>query len=332
VAKILSQLHQRDGQSSIDPLHNATTKRFFDAQRRIDQRTAKRSDQVRQDNTNLDRLRNQSTKKEIKSVELNKALALDRLVATQETAPISAKKTLADYKDIAPRGIISDEAFQHYDPYKVKRNKIYTEKEFSQIRREDEELSKLVFDVHKKYSADPESITPEEYKWLFPDEKILCRDQRFSHYTPARIQKANIVFNDRFKLALYDLAIANEASGKLPNKSQIQSLSRNLEGISNLINPGPLQCTQIQSDRFRVDFDYVQHLLGEYGLTLGEGELAQFDGADFDIVKWSEAVGEAPIPRHADSPLAWNHFANGNVNDRAISEVPFEKRTNGIKL
>lgn len=330
VANALSQLQTKGGQASIDSLHNGVTKRFFDAQRRIDQRTAKRTDQVRQDNDNLDRLRSQSTKQQEKRVDIKKGL--DRTEHAQEATPVTPKKTLADYKDVAPRGVILDDHTKYYDHARVNPKNIYTEEGLGKLIRGDAELAKLTYDIQKKNGTNPESITPEEYRWLHPDDQALNQAQRFTAYTAPKIQKGNIIFNDRLKLALYDIAKTNQANNQRPGINEIARLAKNLEGIWSQYEKGPLDCVQLSNNQHRVDFNQLNILLGEYGLTLGEGQLAQFDGADFDIVKWGESVGEAAIPRSAKSPLVFHHLSESSINDRAISEVPFDKRKNDIKL
>jgi hypothetical protein len=335
VANALSQLQTKGGQASIDPLHNGVTKRFFDAQRRIDQRTAKRTDQVRQDNDNLDRLRNQSTKKQIKNADiqqgLNRKAQSKEVASVASTTPVASKKTLADYKSVAPRGVILDSRTKYYDHAKVNPKNIYTEEGLRKLIGDDPELAALTYELQKK-SSDPTSITPEEYHWLHPEDQELNQAQRFSSYTAPRIQKGNIIFNDRLKLALYDIAKANQANNKRPGVNEIARLAKNLEGIWSQYEKGPLDCVQLSNNQHRVDFNQLNILLGEYGLTLGEGDLAQFAGADFDIVKWSEAAGEAPIPRSAKSPLVFHHLSEASINDRVISDIPFDKRANGIKL
>jgi hypothetical protein len=244
---------------------------------------------------------------------------------------VASKKTLADYKSVAPRGVILDSRTKYYDHAKVNPKNIYTEEGLRKLIGDDPELAALTYELQKK-SSDPTSITPEEYHWLHPEDQELNQAQRFSSYTAPRIQKGNIIFNDRLKLALYDIAKANQANNKRPGVNEIARLAKNLEGIWSQYEKGPLDCVQLSNNQHRVDFNQLNILLGEYGLTLGEGDLAQFAGADFDIVKWSEAAGEAPIPRSAKSPLVFHHLSEASINDRVISDIPFDKRANGIKL
>ena len=320
VADALQGLYQKTGSISDGPLQNDVTVRFFSAKQRVELKGGTRAENTKVDQKSLDQFKSPSAK----SSKSSESSSL-RDAEVQQAAKVAPKKTIADYASLAPRAIIDYDHSENGIPSKLKGVK--TEWELGDILGSDPELGNLRRIIEDKSTSNPSALTPEEFRWLRPADKLENRDLRFKAYTPARIQKAHIIFNDRLKIALYELSKSH------PNPKKLNIIVKeNIEGIAGSYTGGSVDIEHLNKHGYKIDFNRVQLALSEIGLIIGEGPLAEFDGADFDVVKWSEKVGEAPIPKGAPSPLAWQDLSHEKLKNRELSTIPFDQRDNTVRL